>query len=51
MLVLGGSYHMGFNFGLNIAEAINYGTYGWLNLLPSAKICQCSKNSVRADHI
>lgn len=50
MLVLGGSYHCGFNFGLNIAEAINYGTLDWLNQLPVAKACQCSRNSVKAQH-
>jgi len=51
MLVLGGSYHCGFNFGLNIAEAINYATLDWLNQLPYSKSCQCSRNSVKADHI
>lgn len=51
MLILGGSYHCGFNFGLNIAEAINYGTLDWLNQLPYSKACLCSKNSVKADHV
>jgi len=50
MLVLGGSYHCGFNFGLNIAEAINYGTLDWLNQLPYSKACRCSRSSVKADH-
>ena len=50
MLVLGGSYHCGFNFGLNIAEAINYGTLDWLNLLPFSKPCKCSRSSVKSEH-
>lgn len=49
MLVLGGSYHCGFNFGLNIAEAINYGTLNWLNQLPLSKICHCLRSSVKAE--
>lgn len=48
MLVLGGSYHCGFNFGVNIAEAINYGTLDWLSQLPKSNVCKCSKNTVRA---
>ena len=50
MLVLGGAYHCGFNFGLNIAEAINYGTLDWLNQLPYSKPCQCSRSSVKSEH-
>ncbi len=47
MLVLGGSYHCGFNFGYNIAEAINYATLSWLQRLPHTKHCNCSNQSVR----
>ena len=49
MLVLGGSYHCGFNFGYNIAEAINYATLSWLRRLPKVKHCTCSVQSVRID--
>ena len=49
MLVLGGSYHCGFNFGLNIAEAINYGTLDWLNQVIDSKPCKCSRSSVKAE--
>jgi hypothetical protein len=49
MLVFGGSYHCGFNFGVNIAEAINYATLDWLRQLPESKSCSCSKGSVKAN--
>lgn len=50
MLILGGSYHCGFNFGYNIAEAVNYATLSWLQKLVKCQSCSCSKNSVRASH-
>lgn len=51
VLVFGGAYHCGFNFGFNIAEAVNYGTIDWLRQVFDAKPCQCSKSSVKASHI
>ena len=51
ILVFGGAYHTGFNFGFNIAEAVNYGTLDWLRQVFDAKPCQCSKSSVRASHL
>jgi [histone H3]-trimethyl-L-lysine9/36 demethylase len=49
VLVLGDSYHCGFNFGYNLAEAINYATLSWLRRLPKVKHCNCSKHSVRVN--
>lgn len=48
ILVFGGSYHCGFNFGFNIAEAINYATLDWLRQMPESKHCTCLKSSVKA---
>jgi hypothetical protein len=50
MLVLGGSYHCGFNFGFNIAEAVNYGTKSWLSKLVNFRPCTCEKSSVKASY-
>ena len=47
ILAFSGSYHCGFNFGFNFAEAVNYATYNWLNLFPLADYCNCRKDSVR----
>lgn len=48
IIVFGGSYHCGFNFGFNIAEAINYATVDWMRQIVEVKCCQCVKSSVRA---
>ena len=41
-----GSYHSGFNFGFNIAEAVNFGVDKWINMFTKCGVCQCQAGNV-----
>lgn len=47
VIVFGGAYHTGFNFGFNVAEAINFATNDWLHQVTESKHCLCLKTSVK----
>lgn len=42
-------YHSGFNFGLNMAESVNFAHDSWLDIGLKAKKCSCVSHSVGID--
>ncbi len=46
MIVRAKGFHSGFNFGFNVAEAINFALVDWIPIGARAGVCKCSPNNV-----
>jgi len=49
MISRAAAYHSGFNFGFNLAEAVNFGLKDWLDIGNSVDSCKCVNYSVSID--
>ena len=46
MISRAAAFHSGFNFGFNIAEAVNFGLTDWLSIGNKVNFCRCVSDSV-----
>ncbi|KAL9655048.1 hypothetical protein ABK040_008831 [Willaertia magna] len=49
IITLPGAYHQGFNWDINVNEAVNFATRRWIDIGKSCKRCLCDPDSVRID--
>mmetsp|Transcript_32522 Transcript_32522/g.49744 ORF Transcript_32522/g.49744 Transcript_32522/m.49744 type:complete len:289 (-) Transcript_32522:1110-1976(-) len=47
MIVRAKGFHSGFNFGFNVAEAINFALVDWIPIGAKAGVCKCAPNNVK----
>lgn len=47
MITRAQGYHAGFNYGYNIAEAVNFALPRWVEIGENVTCCRCVKDSVR----
>lgn len=46
MVTRAAGYHSGFNFGFNVAEAVNFALPSWFEIAKYVNSCKCVKDSV-----
>jgi DNA damage-responsive transcriptional repressor / [histone H3]-trimethyl-L-lysine36 demethylase len=46
MITRAAGYHSGFNFGYNLAEAVNFALPYWLDIAQNVKCCTCTDSTV-----